>query len=161
MAGINNLRMNRALHKIVENGGNVSKAMSEAGYSKAYQHNPQKFLRTAAFKKIQKPIEVLLQAEARAAMRVMKGKRPQASYGTLGYVASDFTKLNELLSGRPTDIHQVVSELDPVKKRKILQRALEELDMIEQAPTVSTGAPTTDDKTLVVPTYTPTDGSPI
>ena len=39
-----------AITKMVENGGNASKAMLEAGYSKAMAHNPQKLTQSKAYK---------------------------------------------------------------------------------------------------------------
>jgi hypothetical protein len=42
--------MRKAVLKTIENGGNVSKAMREAGYSEATAHNPQKITDGPAWK---------------------------------------------------------------------------------------------------------------
>ncbi len=42
-------RQKKAIAKIVENGGNVSKAMKEAGYSNAMVNNPQRLTTSQAF----------------------------------------------------------------------------------------------------------------
>lgn len=46
-----NIRQRKALDKIVENGGIVSKALRDSGYTDAYAKNPDKFLNTTAVKK--------------------------------------------------------------------------------------------------------------
>lgn len=45
-------RQHTALQKVVENGGNVSRAMREAGYSAAMCKNPQKLKASKAWKDI-------------------------------------------------------------------------------------------------------------
>lgn len=42
-------RQKKTLQKVLENGGNVSKAMRESGYSPAMAKNPQKFTQSQAF----------------------------------------------------------------------------------------------------------------
>lgn len=42
----------KALDNMLENGGNVSKAMRDAGYSEATAKNPQKFKKTEVFKQL-------------------------------------------------------------------------------------------------------------
>lgn len=42
------LKQAKAIEKMVENGGNVSKAMRDAGYSEAMSKNPQKLMRSKA-----------------------------------------------------------------------------------------------------------------
>lgn len=46
------LRQKKALDRIVENGGNVSKAMRDAGYSPATAKTPQKLTESKAFLEI-------------------------------------------------------------------------------------------------------------
>ena|ERR1700742_3830132 len=46
------LKQKRALAKVVENGGNVSKAMREAGYSKGTIENPSKLTKSKAWDKL-------------------------------------------------------------------------------------------------------------
>ena len=43
------IRQKKALNKIVENGGNVSKAMRDVGYSPATAENPSKLLDSKGF----------------------------------------------------------------------------------------------------------------
>lgn len=42
-------KQKRAIAKVLENGGNVSKAMKESGYSDAMAKNPQKLTQSQAF----------------------------------------------------------------------------------------------------------------
>lgn len=44
-------RQKKAIAKVLENGGNVSKAMKESGYSAAMAKNPQKLTQSQAFQK--------------------------------------------------------------------------------------------------------------
>lgn len=58
-------RQKRALDKIVENGGNVSKAMREAGYSPETAKTPSKLTNSAGFKELCEvylPDDMLLRA---------------------------------------------------------------------------------------------------
>lgn len=43
------IRQKKTLANMVENGGNVSKAMSDAGFSDAYSKNPQKLTSSETF----------------------------------------------------------------------------------------------------------------
>ena len=45
-------RKGKTLKKIVENHGNVSKAMRESGYSESYSKNPHEFKKTKAFQRM-------------------------------------------------------------------------------------------------------------
>ncbi len=54
-----------AFNKMVENGGNVSAAMREAGYSDAMSHNPQKLLQSKAWQELSAeilPMEELIKS---------------------------------------------------------------------------------------------------
>ncbi len=42
----------RVVKRVIENGGNVTKAMREEGYSEAYVHNPQKLTGSKSFKEL-------------------------------------------------------------------------------------------------------------
>jgi len=44
-------KQKKAFSKVLENGGNVSKAMKESGYSAAMAKNPQKLTQSLAFQK--------------------------------------------------------------------------------------------------------------
>ena len=52
-------KQKKAVTKMVENGGNVSKAMKEAGYSKATAKNPKKLTDSQGFKKIADELDKL------------------------------------------------------------------------------------------------------
>jgi uncharacterized protein with von Willebrand factor type A (vWA) domain len=43
------IKQKKAFDKILENRGNVSKSLKEAGYSDAYAKNPQQFIKTQAY----------------------------------------------------------------------------------------------------------------
>ncbi len=45
-------RAEKAIKKIIENHGNISAALRDAGYSDKYAHNPQQFKKTKAYKTI-------------------------------------------------------------------------------------------------------------
>lgn len=45
-------RQKKAVHELVENGGNLSRALMNAGYSPKYAHNPKKFRLTSTFKEL-------------------------------------------------------------------------------------------------------------
>ena len=47
-----NIKHRKVAKAIVDNGGNVSKAMREVGYSDAYAKNPQKLLQTKSFQEL-------------------------------------------------------------------------------------------------------------
>lgn len=58
-------RQKRAVDKIIENGGNVSKAMREAGYTEASAKNPSKLTRSDGFAELMEaylPDDMLLRA---------------------------------------------------------------------------------------------------
>lgn len=46
------IRQKKVISAVVENGGNVSKAMREAGYSEAYSKNPQKIVQTKTWEEL-------------------------------------------------------------------------------------------------------------
>lgn len=54
------LRAQKALAKLEENGGNVSRAMIEAGFSPSYAKNPKKLLETEAGKRWMKMLDAAL-----------------------------------------------------------------------------------------------------
>jgi hypothetical protein len=59
------IRQKKAVEKIVENGGNVSKAMRDAGYSPETAKSPSKLTSTAAFAELMEaylPDDMLLRA---------------------------------------------------------------------------------------------------
>ncbi|MES2436607.1 MAG: hypothetical protein V4519_01220 [Patescibacteria group bacterium] len=46
------LRQKLAFNKTIENQGNVSKAMKEAGYSRSHAHNPQSLVKSKGFQQM-------------------------------------------------------------------------------------------------------------
>lgn len=46
------LKQRLAFNKMIENGGNISAAMREAGYSAAMAHNPQKLINSKAWQEL-------------------------------------------------------------------------------------------------------------
>lgn len=46
------IKQEKAIGKLVENGGNVSKAMKEAGYSEATAKNPSKLTKSKGFEEL-------------------------------------------------------------------------------------------------------------
>ena len=64
----------RALQKIVENGGNVSKAMRDVGYSKETAKNPSKLTNARGFRQLMEESGLSNEFLARALYEDIKGK---------------------------------------------------------------------------------------
>lgn len=97
------IKQKKAASLIVENNGNVSKSMREAGYSKNFAKNPQTLLASPGFQEAAKPFIDQLEEEIQEAMREMKLKREKAAYNDLSGTVQGFKKLQQLLQGEATE----------------------------------------------------------
>jgi len=113
---MSNIRRKRVICKLVENGRSVSRAMRESGYSKAYSKHPEKFLKTDKAKKELKPILERLKEERDAALEQMRKTRDKAKYNELSNTTEGFTKLLQLLEGKPTEIQEIKDLSEAIKK---------------------------------------------
>lgn len=63
------LKQQKLVHNIIENNGNVSKSMLQAGYSKTSAHNPHLFTKS---KKIQTELQKMLQKQGITLKKALK-----------------------------------------------------------------------------------------
>lgn len=83
-----NIKQKKVLKNIMENNGNVSKAMKDAGYSANYSKNPQTLLRTKSFQELMEELgmtdDYLLKKHLELMEHSIKGKLdPQARKAAL------------------------------------------------------------------------------
>ena len=99
------IKQKKAVKAIIENHGNVSKGMLEAGYTPATAKNPKNLTSSIGFKEEIAPVLLALKKERDAAIKAMVGKRGRAKYRDLTDAIDKLTKNMQLLSGKPTDIN--------------------------------------------------------
>ena len=92
-------RQQKAINKMVANGGNMRGVLRGAGYSEAYAKNPQKFKATKAGRTFLKT----LKAETLAALNEAKRKRKKANYRDCIHAAETLNKMSRLETGEITD----------------------------------------------------------
>ncbi len=94
------IRRKRTVMKMVANGGKqIGKTMEAEGYSKAYAHNPQKFLNAKKTKELLGWIDYELEQIASR----MEKTRNKAKYKELSDTFVNLKKLNQLLGGQATE----------------------------------------------------------
>jgi len=96
------LRQKRVVARILENGGNVSKAMREVGYSPQTAKVPSKLTESKGFREEIEPIIAKMMAERDAIMDALPDKRSKAKYRDLMDGADKMTKNIQLLTGGKT-----------------------------------------------------------
>lgn len=101
------LRQKKAVAALVGNGGNVTKAMLAAGYTKATANTPQKLTESDGFKEIVDPIVELMINEREAIMKLLPTKRDKARFRDLVDAADKMTKNIQLLTGGKTSNERV------------------------------------------------------
>lgn len=97
------IKQKRAVAFMAENGGNVSKAMRDAGYRHETAKVPSKLTNSKGFKEAAKPFVEQLEKEIQAALEEMTSKRKGANYNELSSTVQGFKKLQQLLLGEATD----------------------------------------------------------
>jgi len=111
------IQRKKVIKEILENKGkSVSNAMRKAGYKKGYAKNPKLFLNTKKVKEELLPIKKRLEKERDEALAQMKRVRNKARYSELNSTVEGFTKLLQLLEGKPTEI-QEIKELTNIIKQ--------------------------------------------
>jgi phage terminase small subunit len=97
------VKQKKVIDKIVGNGGNVTKAMIDVGYSKNTAHTPQKLTESKGFIKESKPIVEQLIKQRQMALDMLKITIDKATYRDLTNGVDVLTKNIQLLSGKPTE----------------------------------------------------------
>jgi len=95
-------KQKRAVANIVGNGGNVTKAMRDAGYSEGTVNTPQKLTDSVGYKEAAKPLVARLQEQIDSAIEQMTIKTDKATYSDHRQAVKDFVVTKELLEGRAT-----------------------------------------------------------
>lgn len=108
------LKQKLAVKKMVENGGIISKAMRDVGYSKNTAKVPSKLTNSDGFKEEVKPFLEQLEKHRQKVIKRMEETINDAQYQHLNSALDTTTKLIQLLSGKPTervDVHDILSQL--------------------------------------------------
>jgi len=106
-------RQKKAVKRIVENGGIVSKAMEEVGYSPRTAKTPQKLTNSKGYKEAAKPFVDRMIKERERLMASLELKELDKVVYSDGVRALDsLTKNIELLSGNATDRSEKDIKLD-------------------------------------------------
>lgn len=103
-----NIRREKAIKELVENGGSVGAAMRKAGYSPKTAKNPEKLTKTKAFKDAVLPIVQALEKERQAILKRLPSVRAKAKYRDLIDGLDKTTKNIQLLSGKETTKEAVI-----------------------------------------------------
>jgi len=103
------IKQEKAVIALVENGGNVSKAMLEAGYSENTAHTPQKLTESDGYKEIAEPIVKQMEKERQRAIKALSLKNlDDVSYEKISDVIDKLTKNIQLLTGGETERSKVI-----------------------------------------------------
>lgn len=97
-----NIRRQKAIKELVENGGSVGAAMRKAGYSPKTAKNPEKLTKTKAFKEAVAPVLEALEKERNAILARLPKVRAKAKYRDLIDGLDKTTKNIQLLQGKET-----------------------------------------------------------
>ncbi len=103
------IKQKRALQKMVENGGNVSQAMIQAGYAPATAKTPKKLTKSDGFKIEAGKVLQDLKMIRIGVVEELKGRDlSKESPMTLVRINDILTKNIELLAERPTERGEMV-----------------------------------------------------
>jgi len=105
-------RQKKAIKRIVENRGVVSRSMLEIGYKPKTAKNPKNLTESKAFKKELKPLLQRLTDERDRAIKALKGKISKAKYRDLTDAIDKLTKNIQLLSGGKTGREEMTIKWD-------------------------------------------------
>lgn len=98
------IKQEKAFNELVGNGGNVNKAMLDAGYSEATAHTPQKLTDSEGFKLLADDFVTKLKKERERAIKAMTTKDlDKVRYESIADVVDKLTKNIQLLTGEATD----------------------------------------------------------
>lgn len=110
------IKCKKAVANMVENGGNVSKAMRDAGYSEETAISPKKLTDSKGFKTEAKPFVEKMIKERDEAIKRLPEVRDNASYSDLSRTISIFTEKIQLLNGEATGRIEIVDILEEVEE---------------------------------------------
>ncbi len=96
-------KQRKAVAKIVENSGNVSKSMREVGYSKITAKNPIHLTGSKGYKELTFDYVNELEKQKEMTIQRLKEEMPNAKFAELSSHLERTTKLIELLEGRATE----------------------------------------------------------
>lgn len=113
------IKQKQAIKKMVENGGNASKAMRDVKYSKNTAKTPKKLTESKGYKKETKPILEQYEKELQAILTAMKLKNKKSEqYQVLVKAADTIQKQIQLLGGQPTE-NKTITVLDKKEQEKV------------------------------------------
>lgn len=110
----------KAVKNIVENGGIVSRAMEDAGYSPNTAKTPQKLTESKGFKEAAFDYLKELETQKKMTIARLKEEMPEAKFGELSSHLDRVTKNIELLSGRDTE--RTGLTLSDTQEQRLLDR---------------------------------------
>lgn len=96
------MKQKKAIVNLVENGGNISKAMRDAGYSKNTASTPQKLTESEGGKELLNPVVLAMEKERKAILQRLPKVRNLAKYSELTHGVDVLTKNIQLLNGGKT-----------------------------------------------------------
>jgi|TARA_Y100000310_G_C20701923_1_gene830801 hypothetical protein len=96
-------KQKKAVERIVENHGNVSKSMREAGYTDASAKNPKNLTESDGYKEITQNVVERMIIERDRALGMMAEKIADAKYRDMSDSTDKLTKNIQLLTGGDTD----------------------------------------------------------
>ena len=96
-------KQKKAVDKIVENHGNVSKSMREVGYSPNSAKNPKILTDSKGYKEASFDVVQAMKKERARALSLMGEKAAKAKYPDLTASVDKMTKNIELLTGGDTE----------------------------------------------------------
>lgn len=115
-----------AVKKIIENRGNVSKSMREAGYTESSAKNPSNLTDSAGYKEAAKPFLEKLEAERDRILEAMSIKKlDEVGYNHLSEALVRTTHDMQLLGGKPTEIIQDAELDEQLEAIRARRRAIE------------------------------------
>lgn len=105
------LKQKRAVRAIVENGGNVSKAMREVGYTNETAKTPSKLTDSDGYHEEAAFFLKELENEKNETIKMLKKTRKDGKYNEHSQHLDRTVKLIQLLEGKPTGILGGVDEI--------------------------------------------------
>lgn len=113
-------KQKKAVIRIVENSGNVSKSMREVGYSEKTAKNPIHLTGSKGFKEVAFDYLKELELQKKMTIKRLKEEMPEAKFGELSSHLDRVTKNIELLSGRETE--RVGGLISDSQEKRLLER---------------------------------------
>jgi len=116
------LKQKRAVTKLLENRGNLGKAMKDAQYADNTAKNPKNLTDSLGFKELTKPIIEQLEKKRQEAIDAMTGKKIKAEKAKdLTDIIDKLTKNIQLLGGKATENIKQEVELNDNQLRQLIR----------------------------------------